>query len=353
MHVERQGGAPDLQIALQSFVVRYLKGRSLDDRKDEEAKQGKFPDFACFRDLVLIEMKHLEAEQNSRVNEAYKKTVIPAEEPMFYGKRRIDLGKMSNADEIRCAILNKLTKTIETQLTKANRQFRDYRSRNPRKNSLSICMLLNSTVDEFSPDVVMHAVHRKMKPVENEIRFPHIDAVLYISEKHFQQLADGRIAFALLTVIGVPAIQQCWKMEVIDLVARKWSEFRTGDKPVAGKAEGFESINDIPETMKRYEARQLSYKRNPYLSVMSDGHLKMHFHRCVAMNSLSFLIGNWVKPDQETTAANMRRFSDAIDEINRRGIDMREFSPQSLTEAERAIIYAGLPKELIASLTGS
>ncbi len=54
MYVERHGGPPDLQAAFEHFVVRKLKGRLLDDRKNEEAKLGKFPDFACFRDLVRI-----------------------------------------------------------------------------------------------------------------------------------------------------------------------------------------------------------------------------------------------------------------------------------------------------------
>lgn len=71
IHIERNGGPPDLPTAFAHFVVHHLRGRSLDDNKDEEAKLGKLPDFACSRDLVLIEMKHLEADHNERINEAY------------------------------------------------------------------------------------------------------------------------------------------------------------------------------------------------------------------------------------------------------------------------------------------
>jgi hypothetical protein len=352
MHVERRGGPPDLQAAFRHFVVQNLSGRLLDDHKDEEAKLGKFPDFACFRDLILIEMKHLQSEQNSRVNDAYKKTVLRDEEPRFYGQRNIDLDQMSNADEIRSAILNKLAKTIETHLNKANSQFGDYRGRNPRKNSLSVCLLLNSLIDEFSPDVVMHAVHRKMKLVKDEVRFPHIDAILYISEKHFQCLPDGKIAFAVLTVIGMSAIEQSWKMDLIDLVARKWSEFRTGAVPVPGSAEGFQSIDEIPRSMTRSEVWQLAYKRDPYLSAKTDNELKLHFHRSLAVNSLAFIKGGWPKPDQKTIIARIRRFSDTIDEINRRGIDMRQFDRRALTSEECLQVYAGLPEELIEMLRG-
>lgn len=296
MRVERHGGPPDLQTAFEHFVVQKLNGRLLDDKKDEEAKLGKFPDFACFRDLVLIEMKHLESEQNERVSDTYKNKALPDEQPVFYGTRRVDFDSLSNGEEIRSAILNKLAQTIETQLRKANRQFGEYRARNPRKNSLSICLLLNSQIDEFSPGVVMHVVHRKLKLTDDGVRFQHIDAVIYISEKHFQHLPDGRIAFAIIAIIGVPAIEQSWKAELVDLVTRRWSEFRTGAQPVPGRPNGFDSIDDIPKTMRRHEAWKLAYKRNPYLSALTNQELKLHFHRCVALNSLAFLKGSWPKP---------------------------------------------------------
>ncbi|HEY0329902.1 MAG TPA: hypothetical protein VGC77_12475 [Rhodopseudomonas sp.] len=351
MHVERRGGPPDLQAAFAHFVVHHLHGRLLDDQKDLEAKLGKFPDFACYRDLILIEMKHLESEQNERVNDAFKKKVIPDEEPLFYGTRRVDLGKLSNGDEIRLAILNKLAKTIETHLSKASQQFSEYLARNPRKNSVSICVILNSQVDEFSPDVVMHAVHRKLKPTAQGQRFSNIDAVVYVSEKHFQKLPDGRIAFAIVNVINMPAIEQAWKMEIVDVVGQKWSQFRTGDTPVTGNPDQFESIEDIPESMARHEAWKLAYRRNPYLRSKSDHELKLHFHRCVALNSLSFLKGGWPKPAPDQTELHLRRFDDSISEMNFRNLDLRQFSPRLLTSNERQVIYAGLPEELVRVLS--
>ncbi|MGY4428952.1 hypothetical protein ACVWWO_001429 [Bradyrhizobium sp. F1.13.1] len=352
LHVERTGGPPDLPKAFAHFVVDQLGGRSLDDQKDEEAKLGKFPDFACHRDLVLIEMKHLEDDQNERINETYKNHVLAAEEPMFYGTRRIDLDAFSNKDEIASAILSKLARTIETHLRKANQQFADYRKRNPRKNSISICLLLNSQIDEFSPDVVMHSVHRKMKPIASGLRFPHIDAVLYISEKHVQRLPDGRLAFAVVQVVGVPAEDQHWKIDVIEHVMQRWSEFRTGGAAATGRPENFVSIEDVPPTMTRSEAWRLAYRRSPYLRGMTNQQLKIHYHRCVGLNSLWLVKGSWTKPPQEQGMIHMRAFGDAIEEINRRGIDLRQLAPRNLSAQERAAAYAGLPKELVDLLSG-
>jgi hypothetical protein len=349
IHIERTGGQPDLPAAFEAFV-RHLRGRSLDDRKDEEARKGKFPDFACYRDLVLIEMKHIEAEQNERINKTFKSRVRPDEQPFFYGTRRTNFKEFSNRDEIASAVLSKLSRTIETHLSKANDQFEDYRERNPRKNSVSICLLLNSRIDEFSPDVVLYAVQQKLRSSGDSSRFPGIDAVVYISEKHAQKLQDGRIAFALVQIICSPAIAQRWKMEVIERVMQHWTEFRTGGAAVRGRADQFESIVDVPSQMARHEGWKLAYRRSPYLRGLTDQQLKVHFHRCVGFSSL-LLKGNWPMPSQEQHLGYVRKFGDAIEEINHRSIDMRQFDPRGLTQQERALAYAGLPEKLIQLLS--
>ena len=48
-----------------------------------------------------------------------------------------------------------------------------------------------------------------------------------------------------------------------------------------------------------------------------------------------------------------RRPRDAIDEINERGLDMRELSPKLISLAELAKAYLGLPKELVEMLSPS
>lgn len=350
IYVERTGGPPDLPAAFTHFVANHLRGRSLDENRDEEARLGKFLDFACYRDLVLIEMKHLEAEQNERVNETYKSKAPSDEVPFYYGKRRINLNQFSNGKEIASAIVSKLARTLETQLSKANDQFEEYRERNPRKNSVSICLLLNSKIDEFSPDVVTYAVQQKFRPTAAGPRFPHVDAVLYVSEKHAQKLRDGRIAFAIVQIVCAPAIEQRWKMAVVERIIRGWSEFRTGGAAVSGQADHFESVVDVPSRMPRHEAWRLAYRRNPYLRRLTDRQLMIHFHRCVGFGAL-LSDGSWEKPSMKQHLCYVREWADAVEEINHRGIDLRQFAPQGLTAQERAQAYTGLPQELINKLS--
>jgi hypothetical protein len=269
-----------------------------------------------------------------------------------YGTRRLDVSTFSNGDKIASAILSKLARTIETHLDRADDQFKDYRSRNDRKNSLSICLLLNSKIDEFSPDVVMQAVRQKMKPTATGIRFPNIDAVLYISEKHVQQLPDGRVAFAMIQVIGLPAEEQRWKIPIVERVMQHWSIFRTGGAAIFGRPDQFANIVDVPPTMARHEAWKLAYRRKPYLRGLTNQQLKINFHQCVGFCAL-LLNGSWPKPSPEQHLVYVRQLGDSIEEINHRQIDLRQIAHRDLSGQERAEAYAGLPAELIELLSSA
>ena len=356
MRIERRGGAPDLQTAFKKFVVRRLGGRALDDNQDAEAAEGKFPDFACFRDIVLMEMKHLETDQHDRINEVFDTEIDPAEKPIFYGQREghFITENVSNGEAIKNTITSKLSRTIEKLLHQANRQFSSYRSRHPCKNSVSICIILNSTLREFTPETVIHAIQGKMKlNASGELRFPAIDAILYISEKHFKILPDGRIGLAVGIFEAAGTVFHPWKQQFVDRIVETWSRMRTGSKPVPSEdVSHFDPIHDIPKTMSRSDSWYLEYQRRPYMSALPVERLKVLFNRCVAKISVSFVKGNWPKPPMEEAMKQGRVFAHLIEETNRRGLDLRQFGRNTLTPEQEMEVYAGLPPELVAILTG-
>jgi hypothetical protein len=194
------------------------------------------------------------------------------------------------------AIRTKLGRTIEAILSKANRQFRSYGSRHPQKNTVRVCVILNSTLREWSPDVLIDAIHGKMKSGPDEPRFSHIDAVLYISEKHMRMLPDGRPAHGIVIYAAQGAIDHPWKMQFVDRIVDEWSHMRTGVSVLEGKDINFEVVEDIPEIMRHSETWQLEYRRDPYLQMLPVEQLRAMFQRTVAVNSLAFVKGSWPKP---------------------------------------------------------
>jgi hypothetical protein len=354
MRFERFGEPPDLQAAFKDLVLGKLKGRALDDNRAKEAAAGGYPDFACFRDIVLIEMKHLETDQHGRINRVLNEKVDPLEMPVFYGSRdaSLILDSISNASEVNAAVYTKLGRTIEGLLSKANRQFGSYPSRHPRKNNVNLCVILNAALREFTPDVVVRAIHGKMKTDQPLPRFPHIDAVLYISEKHFRRLTDGRVAMAMAIYEAAGAIEHPWKMGFVDRVVDAWSRSRVGGPAVQESGlSGFETVHDIPPTMARSDTWLLEYERTPYLASYSDRRLQVLFHRVMAVNSLTFIKGSWPKPSHEATSQGLRIFQHVIAETNRRGLDMQQFDRRCLTPDEEAEVHEGIPAELIQMLT--
>lgn len=352
MRIERTGGPPDLEKAFHWFVETVLGGRSLDDNRDVEAAEGKFPDFACFRDLVLIEMKTLKADQSDRLNDVIEQNIDPEEKPIFFGTRdgASVLKNVSNGDNIQAKIFDKLTNTVTNHLSKASRQFADYRARKKPKNSVSICVILNSQQMEFTPQMVAAVIQRRMNVAPKDgqpPRFHEIDAVVYISEKHVTRLKNGMKAFGIVVFYGAGIKEQPWKEQFVHSVIRRWSDARTdGGFHSDQVAEPFVAVEDIPEKITNGESVRLAYRRNPIFRSLSNSDLRVRWNRNVALGMLSFVKGSWKRPSPKETLSQTQEFDCLIEETNFRGIDLREFAPAKLNEAERAIVLDGLPLEL-------
>jgi hypothetical protein len=142
------------------------------------------------------------------------------------------------------ACIAKLGRTIEKILSKTNRQFRSFVSRHPRKNRVKICVILNSTLREWSPSVIVDAIHRKMKSSDDGLRFSDIDAVLYISEKHMTTLHDGRPAHGIVIYEAQGTLDHPWKAQFVGHVVDAWSRMRTGASVIEGENIDFGAVED-------------------------------------------------------------------------------------------------------------
>lgn len=357
MRLERRGGPPDLQLAFQRLIAQ-IGGHAYDDNRNEEAAEGEFPDFSCFNDILLIEMKHLETDQSERINDVLDQMISPDDRQVFFGSREIHFitAAAANGTEIEAAITSKLNRSIETILRKANSQFRSYRSRHPRKNSVCLCVILNSTLPEHSPEIVARAIHGKLKPNgRGEQRFSSIDCILYISEKHFSVLPEKGAAFAVIVYECLGAVNNPWKIQFIDRIVDSWSSARTGRTTFAEglSTSDFSAVSDIPDAMKRYEQWQVEYRRDPYMATISKDMLREIWNRTLAVGSVYMLKGDWPKPSLTEFQESMRMLQHLIEETNRRGIDIRDLDKKLLSPVQLQRVYRGLPATLVSLLSGN
>lgn len=141
-------------------------------------------------------------------------------------------------------------------------------------------------------------------------------------------------------------------MTFVDRIAQEWSIFRTGEISAEGiDPSAFDAVHDIPDRMSRSDMWYLEYRRSPYLQNVSDEQLKLLFHRNIAISSINLIKGDWPKLPKDRLMENMRRFTHIIEETNRRGTDLRTFSPKALTAEQRDEVYRDLPVGLIQILT--
>ncbi len=350
VRLERRGGPPNLEKDFEKMVLNVLGGRTLDAQANLESKKGRFPDFGLFRDIVLIEMKNLQTNQTQRLSDVYNKLALESEKPYFYGRRSVDslLSTASNRDKILAEMFSKLKRTIERILKSANDQFETYRTRNKKKNTVNVCVILNSYLEEYSPEVIARAIHSKMGSESSEVhRFKSIDCVIYITEKHFTSDANGRIKHGVVIYEGMGVVNHPWKDQFVQRILNSWSIFRTGE--IAEKYDdikNFETLEDIPDKIARYQQWQIDYRRRPYLSRLNFEQVRLIFNRFIVLNSLTFVKGSWAKPSRSETEKNLRTFQNLIEEINRRGIDMRQIALKNLTDSEKQIVFRGIPLEL-------
>jgi len=348
---ERIGGAPDIEADFKTFVLQALRGKSLDDEGSKLSSAGKFPDFICYEDKLRIELKTLVSDQSDRLNNVFQEKVLPNELPHFYGHRRSDtiFPKLSNAEEIKKALLNKLGRTIETIIKNANQQFKSYNQRHPSQEALNLLVILNSTLDEFDPSSSAWLIRKRMMEVKNDKpRFQYIDAALYISEKHVQK-NSGYPNFVTVIVEGYGVSNSYLKSNMLMKVNDAWSIFRTGAPSYSIPPHSLKTVElkDVPDQMTRSEAWVLEYERNPYLATASTEQLRKILARCAVIADWHMMKGDWIKPSQLEAAESRRRFMHVMTEANRRGLDMNEIGSQTIPWQD---IVDAMPQELPAEV---
>jgi hypothetical protein len=208
-------------------------------------------------------------------------------------------------------------------------------------------VLINEDHPEYSPEVVSWVVQHELRRTDTSgWRYPHIDAVLFLTERH-GKVVENCLTMPVVSIHGHGVDLDPWKEAVLDHIVSQWAQWN--NQPLLdGKADTaqFESFDHIPETIARHEQWRLAYRRNPYLKVLSDDQLRDHFDEAVLISSLAMLKDAPVKPDREKNIQALKQFTHIQVEMNERGIPITKFR----LESERfgaAATRLGMPAAVI------
>jgi hypothetical protein len=191
-------------------------------------------------------------------------------------------------------------------------------------------------------------VHHLLRRYEDNVAlFPHIDAVMFLSERH-ATVIDRQITFPILCIEGQSIENAAWKRDVTDTFVTRWAEWN--GVPLFNSdatAQKFTTIDHIPKQMRRREQWALDYKRAPYMRSFTDEQLRERFDEITCIASLAFIKSSPLRPSDANITWSMSSMSHVMLEMGWRSIPVTQFkyAPERLAAAAHRL---RLPANVVA-----
>ncbi|MFT3722908.1 MAG: hypothetical protein QM773_04905 [Hyphomonadaceae bacterium] len=347
MRIERTGPVERLTPRVQRFITEALGGIALDDVQDAQARKA---DYACFGGLLAIELKSLEEDASERMDNLTDELRERPDWPVFLGSAPMDafLQHLGEPEPVRRRIAERLGRAIKNHIHKANKQLAAHQQAFPRKNLVRCVVIVNEDHEIYDPQIVGYEVGHLLRRVEDgQLLYPHIDEVIYLSERHATMI-NGLIAFPMLAVEGQPVGDALWKRQVTTQLIERWGRWNgVPTFKATAKDQTFSTIEHVPDQMRRHEAWALHYRRDPYMQSFTDEQVRERFDEVICISSLSFLKDTPFKPPPEVTAWAMQTMTHLMQEMARRAIPATRFQhePARLAAAAQRL---GMPPAIVA-----
>jgi hypothetical protein len=186
--------------------------------------------------------------------------------------------------------------------------------------------LANEDHKIYDTEMVSYTVQRLLHRQENGAPLcPHIDAVIYLTERHATKV-NGGIGFPITLIEGSPTHHAPWKREVYELFIERWPRWNCTPVHEFGRdMPKFSSIDHIPEKMRRQEIWELQYRRNPYMNNFTKEQMRNCFDEAICIQALSTINGSPYKPDQKSVIWSLETMSHLVIEMGRKALPITEF----------------------------
>lgn len=345
MRVERKKPPEPISPRWEAFLKNALRGVCLDEIQSAETRRA---DYSCLGGLIAVENKALKGDGTERIGNLLNEMGKRPDWPTMYGRVPLDpiLEKLEDAEAAKQKFADRIGRTIVTHLKKANEQLEAHGANYPRSRVVRLVALINEDHEIYEPQMVRYLLSRELTRRNAErLRYEHIDAVIYLSERH-ATILDGRPALPILTVLAPASDADLWKADVTSFVSEKWANWNGLDFQCSDSEQHFETIEQISENPSRSEAWRIEYQRNPYMRTFSFDALRCRFDETQAISLLSFAKDSPFKPPHAVLEHCLRDVSHLMIEMGERGISAQEFSaqPHRLAVAGRRL---GFPEHAV------
>ena len=312
-----------------------------------EQKEARKADFLFDNRRIICELKSLKTDTGGKVEKILAPHRQRPEWPIFFGSVEVHklLKHLPDGEQVNRQIFDAVTSAIKDLVRSANGQIRRTKETFGLSSAGGMLVILNEFIDILSPDVIAYKVNelfRKRTP-EGKPQFPEINAVWIINESHFTQITPDLQAIpALIMTNAVP--DHADVTGYISSLQPKWAEYHgvplvTVEGSILDEIK-FESIKkERPKAsgkVRRDEMWRRQYRLRPYLRSLSKQELADYFGRLISALKPGFLKGG-TEEQRARMGALMEPWTHLLEEINQRGLDMREFSEVTKTSDSEAM----------------
>jgi hypothetical protein len=338
------------------FVRSLQNSEIFDELQLSQAQQSASkPDF-FFHDRQFIgEMKSIKKDMEPKAQAILHKHENRPEYPVFYGEWDIDqvLKYLPDGEDINQKIFYAITSAIEDHIEKANRQIREAKNNFEINSAEGIVVIINDIVEILSPNLILNKICQlfNKKCQNGDPRYPDISVAWVITETHVfkAELGLDLLPSIMITNNFSPSYQAA--ADYVEWMNKKWASFNnmpfiegTADIMVSelSKIKDSSTSKNIP----RHELWRKQYTETPYLRNLTKEQLLTHGQQIIHEILPRLLNGTHEKPSQEKVFELVEKQTHFFEEINYRGIDLREFSP-NIHEAAQKLQEEGIIEKSI------
>ena len=285
---------------------------------------------------IVCELKSLKKDTGGKVERILAPHKERPEWPIFFGSVQVQqiLKHLPDGDQIHRQIFDGITSAIKELVRSANGQIRRTKETFGLPSAGGMLVILNEFVDILSPSIIAHKIDElfRKKTPDGEPCFPEINAVWVINESHTQQLTpDLEGVPAIIMTNVVPDVMDVTGF--IESLQPKWAAFH-GVPLIRIQGNDLDNFNFRSRSRKPQESEMTisaaemwrrQYRKRPYLRTLTKQELSDYFGRLLSAQAPGYLKG--ATETQESLSRELKEpWTHLLEEVNLRGLDMREFS---------------------------
>ncbi len=318
--------------------VRSLKNSEIVDeiQLSQLQQSASKPDFFFHDRQFICEMKSIKKDMEPKAQAILAKHKDRPEYPVFFSEWDASkvLKHLPDGKDINQKMFHAITSAIEDHLEKANRQIREAKNNFEIRSAEGILVIINDIVEVLSPDIILNKIcqlFNKNYP-SGDPRYPHISVAWVITETHVLKTELGLDLLPSIMIANNSSSSHQAAADYVEWMNKKWASFNNmpfleGNAGIMGDKLFKRKESPTPSQIPRHELWRKQYKETPYLRYLNDDQLLYHGQRILDTMLPRFLNGAHDKPSEERVFKLFEEQTHFLEEMDYRGIDFREFSP--------------------------